>query len=55
MNSISKEMANRIVKSKSQSEIIKIFEPVMKLLDTTKNQKFSSIFINNLKKLSSTQ
>jgi DNA-directed RNA polymerase beta subunit len=52
---ISKSMADRIVKTKSKSEIIKLMKAVFSKLDASKNQKFSTKFINNLTKLSAPQ
>lgn len=52
---ISKEMSRRIIKMNNKIEVIKMFETVMKLLDTSKNQKYSGTLVNNLKKLSDAQ
>lgn len=48
---IGKELANRILASKSKSDVINLFKNVMTILDNTKNKKFSSYLINNLKGL----
>jgi DNA-directed RNA polymerase beta subunit len=52
---ISKYASSVIVKSKNKNEVIKLFEVIMKGLDTTKDKKFSTGFMTNLKKLSDTQ
>jgi DNA-directed RNA polymerase subunit beta len=52
---ISKELANRIVKTKSKSEIVKLLKAVMSNLDNSKDQKFSKTLINNISKLSDNQ
>jgi len=49
---ISKHMAKQIAKGISRTEIINMFNMVMKGLDTTPSSQFSTKFINNLKKLS---
>jgi len=49
---ISKHIANLIIKGASKSDIIKLFSTVMKSLDTSNNNQFSTQFINNFKKLS---
>jgi len=52
---ISKYMANQIIKGISRTEIINMFNIVMKGVDTTPSSQFSTKFINNLKKLSDGQ
>lgn len=49
---ISRHVANLIIKGASKSDIIQLFSTVTKTLDTTNNNKFSTQFINNFKKLS---
>jgi len=49
---ISRHVANLIIKGASKSDIIKLFSVVMGSLDTSDNNKFSTQFINNFKKLS---
>ena len=51
---ISKELAKRIIAAKSKTEVIKSFQ-VLKGLDTSPNQKYSTSFINNIKKLTNAQ
>jgi DNA-directed RNA polymerase beta subunit len=52
---ISKYMANQISKGMNQTQAVELFRVVMTGLDTTPNGKFSTNYINNLKKLSSSQ
>ncbi|HUU86810.1 MAG TPA: hypothetical protein VMX17_03560 [Candidatus Glassbacteria bacterium] len=52
---ISRFMADKISKGMTQTQAVALFSVVMKGLDTSPNAKFSTQFINNLKKLSSQQ
>ena len=52
---ISKGLANRIVKTKSKTEIVKLLKAVMMNLDNSKDQKFSRTLISNVSKLSDNQ
>lgn len=49
---ISKHVANLIKRGASKADIIKLFTTVASSLDTSKNNKFSSQFVNSFKKLS---
>ena len=52
---ISKYASKQIVKTKSKTAVIKLFDIIMNGLDTTKDKSFSLKFMSNLKKLSSAQ
>ena len=52
---ISKFASREIIKTKSKTEAIKLFNIIMRGLDTTPEQKYSIKFINNIKKLSTSQ
>jgi len=52
---ISKYMAEQMSKGMTKTQAIALFSIVMKGLDTSSNAKFSTQFINNLKKLSTAQ
>ncbi len=49
---ISRHIANKIIKGATQAQTIALFKTVMGGLDTSPGSKFSTQFINNLKKLS---
>lgn len=52
---ISKYIANKISEGIPYTQAISLFKTVMKGLDTSPNAKFSTQFINNIKKLSTAQ
>jgi len=52
---ISKYAANKMVKAKNKQEVMKLFDVIMKGLDTTPGNKFGLQFMGNLKKLSTAQ
>jgi len=52
---ISRALADKIIKTKNKSEVIKMMKAVFAKLDRSKNQKFSTKFINNIAKLSAPQ
>ena len=52
---ISRYMANQITKGLTQTQTLDLFKLVMTGLDVTPNGKFSTQYLNNLKRLSSSQ
>ena len=48
---IGKELANRILKETSKTNVVDIFKNVLSTLDNTKNKKFSTDFIKNLRSI----
>jgi DNA-directed RNA polymerase beta subunit len=52
---ISRYVANQIKRGANKSEVISMFSAVVKGLDTSPNNKFSTKFLANLKKLSTAQ
>lgn len=52
---ISKKLSMELIRSKNKSEFIGLVKKVIPLLDKSKNQEYSTKFINNLMKLSDVQ
>jgi len=52
---ISKGLANRIIKSKSKAEVLKLLKSVLSFLDTSSNKKYTSQLVNSVSKFSTQQ